>query len=220
MQIVYIEDEPKMGRLVARSLTEAGYDCHVLVDGAEGYNWVRTHPVDLAIVDHLLPTMTGREICRALRGEGHSLPILMLTASSGLEDTVAGLDAGADDYLIKPFELEVLLARVRALLRRRSATSDVLAVGDITLNTRTREVHIGDRQVSLSDREFRLLDHMMRRPGQVIARAEIMSDVWGLAFDSKTNVVEVYVNYLRSKLDPSGGDSVIKTVRGMGYRIG
>ena len=220
MQILYIEDEPKVGRLVARSLIEAGYDCNVIADGVEGYTWVRSRALDLLIVDHLLPSMTGREICRALRGEGYALPILMLTASNGLDDTVAGLDAGADDYLVKPFELEVLMARVRALLRRRSAVGDVLTVGEITLNTHTREVRVGVKQVALSDREFRLLDHLMRRPGQVLTRAEIMSDVWGLAFDARTNVVEVYVNYLRGKLGSNGPNSAITTVRGIGYRMG
>lgn len=220
MRLLYIEDEPKVGRLVRRSLEEAGLECEVCGDGAEGYRLARSGDFDLLIIDHLLPGMLGRDICRALRGEGHGVPILMLTASGAPDDTVAGLDAGADDYLSKPFDLPVLLARVRALLRRRSPDPNILRIEDLVLNVSTREVRRRGRSVQLSDREFRLLEYLMRNPSQTISRSQITETVWGLGFETKTNVVDVYINYLRGKIDDAGASPLIRTVRGVGYRIG
>jgi DNA-binding response OmpR family regulator len=220
MRILYIEDEPKMGRIVGRALEEAGFDSEIVADGKEGYAKARSGHYDLVIVDHLVPSMPGRDICKALRGEGHVMPLLMLTALNTLEDTVSGLDAGADDYITKPFEIDELLARVRALLRRRSPQAGVLRVDDLVLDTRTREVRRNAESIPLSDREFRLLEYLMRYAGKTIARGDIMTYVWGMSFSPKTNIVEVYINYLRRKIDTPSRPTVIKTVRGVGYRMG
>lgn len=220
MRILYIEDEPKMGRLVRCSLEEEGHECDVCEDGDAGYELARSGKYDLLIIDRLLPGMNGVDICRFLRGEGHSAPIIMLTARDALIDTVEGLDAGADDYIAKPFELPELLARVRAHLRRRSPAPDLIKVGELVLNFHTRDVRHAGRPIVLTDREFRLLEFLMRNAGRAISRAEITEVVWGLAFDSKTNLVDVYINFLRGKIDSDPKCPLIRTVRGVGYRIG
>ena len=220
MRILYIEDEVKLAAFVQRALDEEGYLTDIATSGDIGYQMARSQQYQLVIVDNLLPKMSGMEICRQLRGEGHKVPILMLTALDSLENTVAGLDAGADDYLAKPFALEELTARIRALLRRRSERATIIRVDDLILDVFSREVTRSNRPVHLSAREFSLLEYLMRNAGMPLTRAMITENVWGLDFDPETNVVDVYINYLRTKVDSDTGRKLIRTIRGVGYSIG
>ena len=220
MRILYIEDEVKLARFLQQALDEEGHLTDVATEGLSGYEMARSQQYQLVIVDNLLPKMSGIEICRGLRGEGHTVPILMLTALDSVEQKVAGLDAGADDYLPKPFALEELLARVRALLRRRRDSSSLLTVDDLTLDVVTREVRRANRVVQLSAREFSLLEYLMRNAGQPLSRSSITENVWGLDFDPETNVIDVYINYLRAKVDSNRSRKLIRTIRGIGYAIG
>jgi DNA-binding response OmpR family regulator len=220
LRILYIEDEVKLARFLQQALDEEGHLTDVATEGLSGYEMARSQQYQLVIVDNLLPKMSGIEICRGLRGEGHTVPILMLTALDSVEQKVAGLDAGADDYLPKPFALEELLARVRALLRRRRDSSSLLTVDDLTLDVVTREVRRANRVVQLSAREFSLLEYLMRNAGQPLSRSSITENVWGLDFDPETNVIDVYINYLRAKVDSNRSRKLIRTIRGIGYAIG
>jgi DNA-binding response OmpR family regulator len=219
MRVLYIEDEPRVADLVKRALAEEGFQVDIARDGDEGYRAARSADYQLLIVDQLLPFRTGREICTLLRSEGYSYPILMLTALNSLGDTVAGLDAGADDYLTKPFAIEELIARLRALLRRSDSKSLVLQVDDLTLNLVTREIERGGRSIQLSTREYRLLEYLMRNVGNVLSRSAIVEHVWEMDFDPESNVVDVYINYLRGKINLPGHKALISTVRGVGYRM-
>ena len=209
-----------MARFVQQALDEEGHLTDIAVDGASGFAMARSQQYQLVIVDNLLPKLSGLEVCRQLRGEGHTVPILMLTALDSVDSTVAGLDSGADDYLTKPFALEELLARVRALLRRRMDRSSVLTVDDLTLDIVTREARRSNKLIQLSAREFSLLEYLMRNAGRPLSRAAITENVWGLDFDPETNVVDVYINYLRTKIDANRQKKLIRTVRGIGYMIG
>ncbi len=209
-----------MARFVQQALDEEGHLTDIAVDGASGFAMARSQQYQLVIVDTLLPKLSGLEVCRQLRGEGHTVPILMLTALDSVDSTVAGLDSGADDYLTKPFALEELLARVRALLRRRMDRSSVLTVDDLTLDIVTREARRSNKLIQLSAREFSLLEYLMRNAGRPLSRAAITENVWGLDFDPETNVVDVYINYLRTKIDANRQKKLIRTVRGIGYMIG
>jgi DNA-binding response OmpR family regulator len=220
LRILYIEDEVKLARFVQQALQEEGYLTDIAVDGLGGYEMARSQQYQLVIIDNLMPRMTGVEICRELRGEGHAVPILMLTALDSVEHTITGLDSGADDYLAKPFALDELLARVRALLRRRPDRSSVLTVEDLVLDPVTREVRRANRLLHLSAREFSLLEYLMHNVGRPQTRATITQRVWGLSFDPETNVVDVYINYLRSKVDADKAKKLIRTIRGVGYSIG
>ena len=219
MRILYIEDEHRVAHLVKKSLEEEQYSVDIAPDGELGYSAARTSAYHLVIVDHLLPMLTGREICKRLRAEGHSFPILMLTALGSLGDTVAGLEAGADDYLAKPFALEELIARVRALLRRTESKPIILQVDDLTVNIVTHDVYRSGRQIHLSVREYRLLEFLMRNATSVVTRASIVENVWDMDFDPESNVVDVYINYLRGKINGHGAKPLISTVRGIGYRL-
>jgi len=220
LRILYIEDELKLARFVQRALDEAGYLTEIATNGASGYELARSQQFALVIVDNLLPQMSGLEICKQLRGEGHTVPVLMLTALDSVGDKVEGLDSGADDYLAKPFMLEELLARVRALLRRRQDRSAILSVEDLVLDTNTREVRRANHEVHLSAREYALLKYMMQNAGRPLSRTAMTQHVWGLNFDPETNVVDVYINYLRAKIDGNRSKKLIRTIRGVGYTIG
>jgi DNA-binding response OmpR family regulator len=220
LRILYIEDEIKLARFVQQALDEEGHLTDVATDGLTGYEMARSQLYQLVIVDNLLPSMSGLEICRELRGEGHKVPILMLTALDSVDQKVAGLDAGADDYLPKPFALAELQARVRALTRRRQDQSSLVTVDDLTLDVLTREVRHGNRLIQLSAREFSLLEYLMRNAGHPLSRAAITENVWGLDFDPETNVIDVYINYLRTKIDSKRTKKLIRTIRGVGYSIG
>ncbi len=220
MRILVIEDEARLARLIARFLNEEGYSAETALDGRSGLSRALAEPFDLLIVDWMLPDLDGVQIVRRVRAAEMSVPVLMLTARSQIEDRVMGLDAGADDYLPKPFAFPELLARVRALLRwprEEKKTDSVLRAGDVTLDPVRHVVWCGEERVELSAKEFALLATLIQRPGQVFTRSVLLDTVWGGAADVYTNVVDLYVSYLRKKLDRKGEASHIRTVRGVGY---
>ena len=214
--ILIAEDEPRIAAFVEKGLRSAGYSPTVARDGREALDYASSGEFDLMVLDIGLPLMDGFEVLEALRGQGSPLPVIILTARDSVTDTVAGLEGGADDYMAKPFRFEELLARVRIRLRDQGATqSVVLTQGDLSLDLRSRVAAYAGREVELSSREFSLLETFMRHPGQVLSREQLLSRVWGYDFDPGSNVVDVYVRYLRNKI---GGDRIV-TVRGAGYRL-
>jgi len=219
MRILLIEDDPHIAAIVGDGLTDAGYSVAVAADGEDGFLDARLNSYDLIVLDLMLPTLDGLDIARRLRAAGKATPILMLTARDREQDTIAGLDAGADDYLTKPFGLDELLARVRALLRRDgTARARVMRVGDLELDTVTREVRRAGRVVDLSAREYVLLEYLVHHAGQVLTRAQLEQSVWSES-DVGSNVVEVYIGYLRQKVDAPFETPLIRTVRGVGYTL-
>ncbi|HEX3622174.1 MAG TPA: response regulator transcription factor [Acidimicrobiales bacterium] len=220
MRVLVVEDEAKMASLIERALTREGYAVDVARDGAEALWAVAETEYDAVVLDAMIPAPNGFEVCEQLRKDGRWNPVLMLTARDGVADRVRGLDAGADDYLTKPFALGELMARLRALTRRSMGARPVeLHVGDLTLDTATHEVHRAGDAVSLSPKEFSLLELFMRQPGQVLSRTHIVDHVWDFAYDGGSNVVDVYVRYLRRKIDVPYGRNDLETVRGVGYRL-
>lgn len=224
MKILVVDDEQAVRESLRRSLIFNGYDVVLAQDGLEAVEAIsRTRP-DLIILDVMMPKMDGLEVCRTLRGSGYDRPILMLTARDGVSERVAGLDAGADDYLPKPFALEELLARVRSLLRRAAVDRPVsqediteLVFEDLRLNPDTRDVTRGERAISLTRTEFSLLQLLMKNPRRVLARATILEEVWGYDFPTSGNALEVYIGYLRRKTEAEGESRLIHTVRSVGY---
>jgi two-component system response regulator MprA len=221
-QILIVEDERAIASAVRRGLIFEGYSVQVAETGPQALDIARERVPDLIVLDVMLPGMSGIEVCRRMRAAGEHVPILMLTAKDDISDRVAGLDAGADDYLVKPFAFEELLARVRALLRRRERqadepTGDVYRFEDLTLDTTTRFAYRADRRIELTTREFDLLLMFMRHPNQVLPRDTIMERVWGYDFPGESNVLEVYVKNLRRLLEADGESRVLQTVRGAGY---
>ena len=213
--ILLVEDEPRIAAFVSRGLESAGYTTVVVDDGAEGLERAAAADIDLVLLDVGLPTMDGFEVLRRLRARGSNVPVIMLTARSSTRDTVEGLDAGANDYVSKPFTFEELLARVRSRLRETAAAPGVsVGHGDVMLDILARRATVDGREVELSAREFALAEQFLRSPGRVLSREQLLSRVWGLDFDPGSNVVDVYVRYLRGKL----GAHHIVTVRGAGYR--
>jgi len=213
--ILIAEDEPRISSFVARGLESAGYTATIVENGHEALEFALDREVDLVLLDVGLPGMDGFEILRHLRGQGSTVPVIMLTARSSTRDTVQGLDAGANDYVAKPFKFDELLARVRSRLRETvSAGAPGIVHGDISLDPLTRRALVGGKELDLSAREFALAEQFLRHPGQVLSREQLLSSVWGLDFDPGSNVVDVYVRYLRSKF----GADRISTVRGAGYR--
>ena len=213
-----IEDEIKMARAIRRGLEQEGYVVDVAADGEAGLKAALKPGVDAVILDLMLPGKDGFAVTRALRSQGRWLPVLMLTARDGVGDRVRGLDAGADDYLVKPFAFDELLARLRALLRRDPMVRPpVLTVGDVVLDPAAHTVTRAGRPVSLSTKEFALLEFLMRWPGTVMSRDRILLHVWDYDYTGRSNVVDVYVGYLRRKLEDPSGDPLIRTVRGIGY---
>jgi two-component system response regulator MprA len=216
-QILIVDDDRKITALLRRTLTYEGYIVALASDGAQGLLSARDVPPDLVILDVMMPGMDGLEVCRRLRAGG-DVPILMLTARDEIPDRVAGLDAGADDYLVKPFALEELVARVRALLRRREGNAGgVLSFGDLRLDTSRRRAQRDQREFELTTKEYELLALFLRHPRQVLTRDFILERVWGYDFAGDANVLEVYVSYLRTKLEEGGQPRLIQTVRGAGY---
>lgn len=217
MRILVVDDDPEIVSFVKRGLIYDGYDVDTAGDGAEALAKAREVEPDLVILDIMMPGIDGIEVSRRLRQAG-DVPILMLTARGTVADKVAGLDSGADDYLVKPFSFEELLARVRALLRRRQPREgEILRFSDISLNTATREVRRGNEIIDLTVQEFDLLEYFMRHPRQVLGRDRIYERVWGYDFGGESNVIEVYVSYLRSKLEAGDMPRLVHTVRGVGY---
>ncbi len=222
MHILVVEDERRLATLLRRVLTEERHTVDVANDGVAGLDLAASDTYDLVILDVMLPGMDGLQVCRELRDVGIQTPVLMLTARGAVEDRVAGLKAGADDYLVKPFAMEELLARVGALLRRRAHGLEIvpaLQVGDLTLNLVRHEVQRGSRIIELTAKEFALLEYLMRNPGHVLTRTQIKDHVWSYDFDALSNVVDTYIHYLRDKIDRGFSKSLIKTVRGVGYKI-
>jgi two-component system OmpR family response regulator len=220
MRALVVEDELKMAALIRRGLVEEGYAADVARTGEDALVMACSAPYDAIVLDVMLGGLDGFAVCRQLRERGVWTPILMLTARDGVEDRVAGLDSGADDYLTKPFSFAELLARLRALTRRGVAERPtVLQAGSLRLDPATREVWRGDVQVELSAKEFALLETFMRRPGQVLSRLDLLDHAWDYAYVNRSNVVDVYVRYLRDKIDRPFGLTSIETVRGAGYRL-
>lgn len=219
-QILVIEDERQIADLLRRGLLYEGYSVEVAADGEAGLAAARDRPPDLVLLDLMLPGIDGLTVCRRLR-TASDVPILILTAKDAIADRVAGLDAGADDYLAKPFSFDELLARIRALLRRRqpAAAEEEVTFGDLRLNQNTHEVFRGDRPVNLTAREFELLLLFMQNPRQVLTRDMLYDRIWGYDFGGESNIIEVYIRYLRSKLEEAGEARLIQTVRGVGYAL-
>ncbi len=216
--ILVVEDEVKLARFVELELSYEGYQVSVAHDGLTGLTAARESHPDLVILDWMLPDLSGLEVCRRLRSTGDKVPIILLTAKDEVSDRVAGLDAGADDYMIKPFSLEELLARVRAHLRRTQETDiDTLQFADLSLNRRSREVYRGKRLIELTAKEFDLLAYLLTHPRHVITRDRILEQVWGYDFMGDSNIIEVYIRYLRLKLEANNEQRLIQTVRGVGY---
>ena len=220
MRVLVVEDEIRMARLLKRGLEEEGYAVDIAQDGPEGL-WLATeNPYGAIVLDVMLPGYDGFELCRRLRAAGKWMPVLMLTARDGVGDRVRGLDAGADDYLVKPFSLLELAARLRALSRRDDRSRPVvLAEGDLKLDPAAKRAWRDGTELHLSPKEFALLELFLRHPGQVLTRSQVIADVWDFAYDGGSNVVDQYVNYLRRKIDTPFGRHDIETVRGMGYRF-
>ncbi len=216
-RILIIEDEERILQFLRRGLIYEGYEVDTATEGKAGLRIARDRPPDLVILDWMLPGMDGLEVCRRLRCAG-DVPIIMLTAKDSVPDRVQGLDAGADDYLIKPFEFDELLARIRALMRRAtSAMPEVLTFSDLRLDTGTRQAYRGDDVIDLTAKEYELLELFMRNPRQVLTRDVIYDRVWGYDFAGESNIIEVYVRYLRQKTEINGLPRLIHTVRGVGY---
>lgn len=216
-KVLVIEDEERIRQFLQRGLNYDGYEVLVASDGDEGLKIAREDPPDMVLLDVMLPGMDGLEVCRRLRAGG-DVPILMLTAKEAIEDRVAGLDAGADDYLVKPFSFDELLARIRALLRRAQPTQpEVYRFGDLELDTGTRQGKRGDRIFDLTAKEYELLELFMRNPRRVMTRDIIYDRVWGYDFGGESNIIEVYVRYLRQKTEAGDAPRIIHTVRGIGY---
>jgi two-component system response regulator MprA len=219
MRILVVDDEPAVREAVERALRLEGHDVLLAADGQEALGALDTRPPDAIVLDVLMPRVDGLELCRRMRRRGDRTPVLMLTARDAVSDRVAGLDAGADDYLIKPFALEELLARVRALLRRAGPdeAEGALRFGDLTLDPLAHEVKRGERLIDLTRTEFLLLDLFLRHPRQVLTRSVIFENVWGYDFGPRSNSLEVYMGYLRRKTEASGEPRLLHTVRGVGY---
>jgi len=220
MRVLIVEDEVKMAGLIRRGLREEGLAADVAIKGEDALWMAQATDYDAVVLDVMLPGIDGFETCRRLRGEGVWAPVLMLTARDGVEDRVAGLDGGADDYLTKPFSFAELLARLRALGRRGLVEKPtVLEAGGLRLDPATRQVWRGDSEIALSSKEFALLETFMRRPGEVLSRYQLLEHAWDYEYENRSNVVDVYVRYLREKVDRPFEVESIETVRGAGYRF-
>jgi two-component system OmpR family response regulator len=220
MRVLVVEDDVRMAAAIRRGLRYEGLVVDIALDGEQALRGVQSVEYDAVVLDVMLPGADGFETCRRLRADGRWLPVLMLTARDAVEDRVRGLDGGADDYMTKPFSLAELVARLRALVRRGAHERPaVLEVGSLRLDPATREVHRGDSEIELSAREFALLETFMRRPGQVLSQPQLLEAAWDLGYEQRSNVVEVYVRYLREKIDRPFGVRSIETLRGVGYRL-
>ncbi len=223
MRILIVEDEHKIANSIKKGLEQEAYAVDVAFDGQEGYDLASSEDYDLIILDILLPKMDGIEICSKLRKKQINTPIILLTAKGQIEDKVSGLDAGADDYLTKPFAFEELMARIRALTRRpRDNKGAILNYDGLTLNTLTYQIKRGGKEIKLSSKEYALLEYLLRHPDQVLTKDQIINHVWNYEADILPNTIEVYIGYLRNKIDRPFSDKnpLIHTVRGFGYKIG
>ncbi len=220
MRLLVVEDEPGIAHFLRQGLAEAGYAVDLAANGREALAYAEAADYDVYVLDILLPGLNGLELLRELRRRGDRTPTLLLTARDTVDDRVTGLDAGADDYLVKPFAFSELLARVRALLRRPPLQAgNVLRAGDLEMDLARREVRRAGRPVELSPREYAILEYLLRHPRQTLTRTQIGEHVWNFDFYNESNVVDVYIGYLRRKLDDAGDSALIQTVRGAGYRL-
>ncbi len=217
MRIQIIEDEQGIANFIRDGLAEEGFAVDVAATGPQGLEMALTNDYDLILLDWMLPGLSGIEVCRGIRKENTTVPIIFLTVKDTVQDTVFGLEAGANDYIKKPFVFDELLARIRVQLRPKSGESPILTLGSITLNPEAHEVHLDGQPVSLTPREFSLLEFLLRNKGKVCTRTRIIEHVWDIHFNADTSVIDVYVNYLRKKLDSVPGESFIQTIRGVGY---
>jgi len=221
MRILVVEDEQAISAFVVQGLTEAGYAVDLAADAAECLHWAAIAEYDVIVLDVMLPDQDGLTVCAELRRRGLRAPVLMVTARDAVDDRVAGLDSGADDYLIKPFAFAELLARIRALLRREPAfKGTVLQVADLEMDTAQRTVRRGGLQIALTSKEYSLLEYLMRHPHQILTRSAIAEHVWNYDFDNLTNLIDVHIFALRRKLDDAHELKLLHTVRGVGYRLG
>jgi DNA-binding response OmpR family regulator len=220
MRILVVEDDAKMAELLRRGLTDQGHTVDVAPDGLKGLEKAQAMPLDVIVLDVMLPGVDGLQVAKRLRASGIRTPILMLTARDSVPDVVRGLDVGADDYLTKPFSFEVLAARLRVIARRTSTeSSSVLQISDLTLNTEAHEVHRGKRALVLTRTEFVILEHLMRRAGRVVSRDDLIEAAWGIDREVESNTLDVFIFQLRSKIEAGGASRLIQTVRGFGYTV-
>ena len=217
MRVLVVEDQKKTAQFIRKGLVEHGFAVDIVGDGQEAENSAELHSYDLIILDVMLPGQNGMEVCRNLRQLKVQAPILMLTALTGTEDKVRGLDSGADDYLGKPFEFKELLARVRALIRRHHGAKPRLKVGDLELDTASRKATREGREITLTAKEYALLEYLMQHAGKVVTRTELSEHVWDIHFDNESNVIDVYINFLRKKIDKGFKTTLLRTVVGAGY---
>ena len=217
MRILVVEDQKKTAQFIRKGLVEHGYAVDIVDNGQEAENHAELHSYDLIVLDVMLPGQNGMEVCRNLRQLKVQAPILMLTALTGTEDKVRGLDSGADDYLGKPFEFNELLARVRALVRRHHGAKPRLKVGDLELDTQSRKATRAGKEITLTAKEYALLEYLMQHAGKVVTRTELSEHVWDIHFDNESNVIDVYVNFLRKKIDRGFEKPLLHTVVGAGY---
>lgn len=221
IRVLIVEDEKKIADTIAQGLRELDYDVEIAYDGKIGFRLFESQTFDIVITDINLPGMNGYDLTQAIRSHNNHIPIIMLTAFGATEDKIEGFDAGADDYLVKPFEFKELLVRIRALLKRtlnqQLPTGNILTVADLELNVDSKMVTRNGRELNLTAKEFQLLEYFMRNRNRVVSRADIAEKVWDLDFDTKTNVIDVYVNFLRKKIEKDSGSRLIHTQVGMGY---
>ena len=224
MNVLLVEDDPEVGNYIAAELRTAGHQCMHLLDGEAGLGEARANAYDVVVIDRMLPRMDGLSLIESLRGEGNNVPMLVLSALGEVDDRVKGLHSGADDYLVKPFSMEELLARLEVLHRRASAppasSQTTLDVGGLRMDLLSQEVRRNGELIVLQPREYKLLEYLMRHPGQVVTRAMLLERVWGYHFDPQTNVIDVHVSRLRQKIDKDFDTPMLNTVRGAGYRLG
>ena len=220
MKVLIVEDDESVARFLTQATLEAGYAVEVVDDGLLALHTAKTLSFDVILLDVMLPSMDGFEVCRRLRAARVMTPVLIITARDTLEDKLAGLDGGADDYIVKPFQVAELLARVRALLRRGSSSPTVLQIGDLTLDPATRQAMRAGKTISLSGTEYALLEYMMRNAGRVLTRSMLLDHVWQYDFDGNDNVLDVYISYLRRKIDKGHPQPLIHTLRGVGFKMG
>ncbi len=221
--ILLVDDEPRIADTLSFGLTENGYRVTVAYDGGIGYRMFREGGFDLLVLDIGLPGMNGYELCKLVRAENTNIPIIMLTALSTIDDKIEGYDAGADDYIIKPFEFRELLMKIKVLLRRSSdpaqPAGNLLKAGDLVMNLDTREVKRGETPINLTMKESQLLEYLLRNKNRVVSRADIAVNVWNIDFDTNTNIIDVYINYVRNKVDKPFRDKLIHTQVGLGYTL-
>jgi len=220
MKLLVVEDEIKTADAVTKGLRENGFEVTTAYDGQTALDYSKRVKFDLIITDIIMPKLNGIEFCKQLRSDGNQTPVIMITALGLTANKVSGFNAGADDYIVKPFDFEELLARVKAMLnrvRKKSTTSNIIKSGDLKLNLDTKEVHREDKMISLTAKEFALLEYFLKNRNRVISKEEIAQNVWDIHFDTGTNIVEVYVSYLRNKIDKDFGDKYLQTRKGLGY---